>query len=103
MFGRSISPPKLPVALPLSPPETPFTEFILEDIVPIRYVGAVFPQHSERPPFAVVIEVSQIFDRKPVTIGATFAQSPRPLERLQRQFFVGPSHPQAIIVCGVWR
>jgi len=79
----AITPSELPLALPLPPSETPFTQFVLKNIVAVRHLDTIFPAHvSERVQFIPVVVVGQKFNWKPVT-GTALTQRPKPLERLQ--------------------
>jgi hypothetical protein len=76
-------PSELPLALPLPPSETPFTKFVLKNIVAVRYLDTIFPAHvSERAQCIPVVVVGQKFNWKPVTRTA-LTKGPKPLERSQ--------------------
>jgi hypothetical protein len=78
-----VSPSELPLALPLPPPETPFTKFVQKNIVAVRYLATVFPAHiSERAQSIAVVMVGQKFNWKP-SIGTALTDASRTLERSQ--------------------
>jgi hypothetical protein len=98
LFIRFIPPSELPFAFPLPPSETPFTNVVQKNVVPVRYVGTVFPADvSERMQLISPVVVNQKFNWKPLGVSA-FAQGARTLKRSQQGLYFSASHQGVIIV-----